>query len=73
VHHLVDDRLHGGRVGDVKTGGTRVQRRRCPFGRVAVDVGADHIGPGTHQRAAQRRADTGPGAGDDCLLARETH
>ena len=75
IDDLVDGGLHRRRVGDVKARRTGVgAKRRCgAFGGVAVDVGAHHGGTRTHKRSAQRRPDARARAGDDRLLALETH
>ncbi len=60
VDHAVDRGLHGGRIGDVEASRPGAERCRGRRGGVAVDVGAEHLGAGGHQRAAQRRADPDP-------------
>ena len=75
VDDLVDRGLHRGGVGDVEAcgPGLRAQRGGGALGGVAVDVGAHHVRARGDQRPAQRRADARTRAGDDRLLAGETH
>ena len=76
VDHVVDRGLHRRGVGDVEpcaTGARAPSARRGALRGVAVDVGAHHVGTRADERPAQRRADTRSRAGDDCLLAAETH